>query len=96
MSTKQGSCPDMPCEKRQRGSVRAHAFPGASPLQPDLLGALQIGEKHRLRLCPKIWILDHNYNLWGRAICELEVPSLRALCDGVAWHTYVGTHEMMS
>ncbi len=47
-------------------------------------------------LATKIWILDHNYNLWGRAICELEDPGLRALCDGVAWHAYVGTPEMMS
>ena len=23
-------------------------------------------------LSTKIWILDHNYNLWGRAICELD------------------------
>ncbi len=23
-------------------------------------------------LSTKIWVLDHNYNLWGRAICELD------------------------
>src|SRR5215467_10452236 len=25
----------------------------------------------------KIWLLDHNYNLWGRAICELDDPRVR-------------------
>ena len=27
----------------------------------------------------KIWILDHNYNLWGRAICELDDPVCAAI-----------------
>jgi len=44
----------------------------------------------------KIWILDHNYNLWGRAACELEDEKLRKYCNAVAWHGYVGTAEMMS
>jgi len=44
----------------------------------------------------KIWILDHNYNLWGRAICELDDPELRKYCNAIAWHGYVGTPEMMS
>jgi glucosylceramidase len=26
-------------------------------------------------LSTKIWILDHNYNLWGRAVAELDDPS---------------------
>lgn len=44
----------------------------------------------------KIWILDHNYNLWGRAAAELDDPDLRKYCDGVAFHAYVGTPEMMT
>src|SRR5262249_50265749 len=44
----------------------------------------------------KIWILDHNYNLWGRAICELDDPGLRKYTDSVAWHGYVGTPDMVS
>lgn len=44
----------------------------------------------------KIWCLDHNYNLWGRAICTLEDAKLRKHCNAVAWHGYVGTPEMMS
>ena len=44
----------------------------------------------------KIWILDHNYNLWGRAVAELEDPGVRKFCNAVAFHGYVGTPEMMS
>jgi glucosylceramidase len=44
----------------------------------------------------KIWCLDHNYNLWGRAICTLEDAKLRKHCNAVAWHGYVGSPEMMS
>jgi glucosylceramidase len=44
----------------------------------------------------KIWILDHNYNLWGRAVAELDDPDLRKYCDAVAFHGYVGTPDMMS
>ena len=46
-------------------------------------------------LSTKIWVLDHNYNLWGRAICELDEPGLRKYCNAVAFHGYVGTPEMM-
>lgn len=44
----------------------------------------------------KIWILDHNYNLWGRACCCLDDPGLREYSNAVAWHGYGGTPEMMS
>jgi glucosylceramidase len=44
----------------------------------------------------KIWILDHNYNLWGRAICELDDTDLRRYCNAIAWHGYVGGPEMAS
>lgn len=44
----------------------------------------------------KIWILDHNYNLWGRVVDELENDELRKYADGVAWHGYAGRPEMMS
>ncbi len=44
----------------------------------------------------KIWLLDHNYNLWGRAVDELSEPSVFKYVDGVAWHGYVGTPEAMS
>jgi len=44
----------------------------------------------------KIWLLDHNYNLWGRAIDELGEPNVFKYVDGVAWHGYVGTPDAMS
>jgi len=43
----------------------------------------------------KIWILDHNYNLWGRVMDELEDDQLRKYCHAVAWHGYVGSPDMM-
>jgi len=48
------------------------------------------------RMATKIWILDHNYNLWGRAACELDIPAVRQYSNAVAWHGYVGSAEMMS
>jgi glucosylceramidase len=48
------------------------------------------------RLMTKIWILDHNYNLWGRATCELDDPGLREYCEDVAWHGYAGMPDMVS
>jgi glucosylceramidase len=44
----------------------------------------------------KIWILDHNYSLWGRAVDELSDPEVSKYVDGVAWHSYAGTPEAMS
>jgi len=44
----------------------------------------------------KIWLLDHNYNLWGRAICELDDPQVRQYTRAVAWHGYVGNASMVS
>jgi glucosylceramidase len=44
----------------------------------------------------KIWALDHNYNLWGRAIAELDNEKFRQYCNAIAWHGYVGKYEMMS
>jgi len=43
----------------------------------------------------KIWLIDHNYNLWGRAIGELETPGVRKYTNAIAWHGYVGQPEWM-
>jgi glucosylceramidase len=59
----------------------------ASHLGPQL-------EKHGIPT--KIWIIDHNYNLWGRAICELDDSGLNKYVDGVAWHGYLGTPDAMT
>ena len=44
----------------------------------------------------KIWVLDHNYSLWGRAIDELSDPAAYEFIDGIAWHGYVGEASAMS
>ncbi|MBV9300773.1 MAG: hypothetical protein JOY62_09590 [Acidobacteriaceae bacterium] len=44
----------------------------------------------------KIWIIDHNYNLWGRAICELDDAGVNQYVDGVAWHGYLGEPSAMT
>jgi glucosylceramidase len=44
----------------------------------------------------KIWILDHNYDLWGRAADELSKPAVAKYVDGVAWHSYSGTPDAMT
>jgi glucosylceramidase len=47
-------------------------------------------------LSTKIWILDHNYNLWGRAVAELDDGDVRKFCNAIAFHGYVGTPEQMT
>jgi len=44
----------------------------------------------------KIWMLDHNWNLWGRVINSLEDAGFNRYIDGVAWHPYLGTVDAMS
>jgi glucosylceramidase len=44
----------------------------------------------------KIWILDHNYNLWGRVMDELSDAAFSKYVDGVAWHGYMGKPEAMA
>jgi glucosylceramidase len=53
-------------------------------------------EFERSRVDTKIWIIDHNYNLWGRAIAELETSGVRKYTNAVAWHGYSGEPEWMS
>ena len=44
----------------------------------------------------KIWLLDHNYNLWGRVFNTLEDPNVFKYAEGIAWHPYVGAAEAMT
>jgi glucosylceramidase len=44
----------------------------------------------------KIWLLDHNFNLWGRVFNTLEDPNVFKYADGIAWHPYVGAAEAMT
>lgn len=78
----------------QDGRMPACIWPQEYEIQfvRDHLGPLLDTNK----LATKIWCLDHNYNLWGRATCMLEDAKLRNYCNAVAWHGYVGAPEMMS
>ncbi|HUO16572.1 MAG TPA: glycoside hydrolase family 30 beta sandwich domain-containing protein [Verrucomicrobiae bacterium] len=44
----------------------------------------------------QIWLIDHNYNLWGRAICELDDPGVKKYSRAIAWHGYAGDVSMIS
>ena len=43
----------------------------------------------------KIWLIDHNYNLWGRAIAELDDEGARRYANAIAWHGYLGTPDLI-
>jgi len=47
-------------------------------------------------IATKIWVLDHNFTLWGRAIAELSDSEARPYIDGIAWHGYAGEPSAMS
>ncbi|PYY18187.1 MAG: hypothetical protein DMG60_09250 [Acidobacteria bacterium] len=49
----------------------------------------------RAGLKTKIWLLDHNYNLWGRAICELDDQKVSRITKSIAWHGYLGSPELV-
>lgn len=44
----------------------------------------------------KVWLLDHNFNLWGRVYNTLEDPDVIKYVDGIAWHPYVGSVTAMT
>jgi glucosylceramidase len=50
----------------------------------------------RASLDTKIWLLDHNYDLWGRVLDELSDPAVNRYVDSVAWHAYKGTVDAMT
>lgn len=43
----------------------------------------------------KIWLTDHNFNLWRRPFYQLEDEELRSAASGIAWHPYEGHPEVM-
>jgi glucosylceramidase len=78
----------------QDGKMPACIWPQEYEIQfiRDHLGPLL----ERSGMPTRIWILDHNYNLWGRAVDSLADEKLRKYCNAVAWHGYYGTAEMMT
>lgn len=50
----------------------------------------------REKIKTKIWIIDHNYNMWGRALASMEDPPVRKYVSGIAWHGYMGDPGKMT
>lgn len=78
----------------QDGKMPACAWP--QEYEADFAGQILGPTLEKEGLKTKIWVIDHNYNLWGRAICELESPAVRKYVDGIAWHGYLGSPEAMT
>jgi len=78
----------------QDGKMPACIWPQEYEIQfiRDHLGPLL----ERSGMPTRIWILDHNYNLWGRVVDSFADEKLRQYCNAVAWHGYYGSAEMMS
>jgi glucosylceramidase len=72
----------------QDGKMPACAWP--QDYEADFL-TMHLGPLlQRAGVRTKIWIIDHNYNLWGRALGELETPDVRKYTNAIAWHGYAG------
>lgn len=78
----------------QDGKMPACAWP--QEYEADFVQGFLGPEFEKAGLKTKIWIIDHNYNLWGRALSELDLPGVRKYIDGIAWHGYVGAPNMMT
>jgi glucosylceramidase len=78
----------------QEGLMPACLWPQASEMRfiAEHLGPRFAEGKVR----SKIWLLDHNYDLWGRVLSELADPKVRQFVDGVAWHGYAGKPSSMT
>jgi glucosylceramidase len=47
-------------------------------------------------IATKIWVVDPNFTLWGRAIAELSDLKAAEYIDGIAWHGYAGDPSAIS
>lgn len=43
----------------------------------------------------KIWLIDHNFVMWHRAVFQMDDPETKAACAGIAWHPYEGYAEQV-
>ncbi len=43
----------------------------------------------------KIWLIDHNFVMWHRAVFQMDDPETKAACAGIAWHPYEGHAEQI-
>lgn len=78
----------------QDGKMPACAWP--QEYEADFVQQFLGPTLRKENLNTKIWLIDHNYNLWGRALSELESAELRKYVDGIAWHGYLGQPETMT
>ena len=72
----------------QEGKMPACAWP--QEYEMDFCGGHLGPLLEKENVNTKIWIIDHNYNLWGRALGELENPQVKKYANAIAWHGYVG------
>jgi len=78
----------------QDGTMPACAWP--QDYEADFL-TMHLGPLfERSGVKTEIWIIDHNYNLWGRAIGELETPDVLKYTNAIAWHGYNGEPEWIN
>lgn len=78
----------------QDGHMPACTWP--QEIEVQFVGEFLGPALERAGLRPKIWMIDHNYNLWGRAIASFDDERVRRYADGIAWHGYLGTPEAMT
>ncbi|HWC20064.1 MAG TPA: glycoside hydrolase, partial [Terriglobales bacterium] len=89
----QAVTPQNEVDTDQDSRMPACLFPQEAEVQyvGEMLGPaiMQAGLK------TKIWLVDHNYNLWGRAICELDNDTVKRVTRAIAWHGYLGEPELV-
>jgi glucosylceramidase len=44
----------------------------------------------------KIWLMDHNFNMWRRACFQMDDPKVKQASAGIAWHPYEGYPQMVN
>jgi glucosylceramidase len=77
----------------QDSRMPACLFPQEAEVQ--YVGSMLGPAIEQAQLKTKIWLLDHNYNLWGRAICELDDAKVSSVTKAIAWHGYLGQPELV-
>ncbi|HEY0778218.1 MAG TPA: glycoside hydrolase family 30 beta sandwich domain-containing protein [Gemmatirosa sp.] len=82
------------CDTDQDGAMPQCTWPQEAEVQ--FVGQHLGPAFARAGLSTKIWLIDHNYNLWGRAMAEFEDDAVHRYADGVAWHGYVGNPAWMT
>jgi glucosylceramidase len=81
-------------DAEQEGNMPACLW--AQEQEMDFAAKFLAPELRKAGLGTKIWIVDHNYSLWGRALDELSDPTVYEAVDGIAWHGYVGDPSAMT